>query len=99
MFIVPSGMDGQATWRTRARSKDAVAEMLLHPFVVVDGVHTAFSEVRSDGHRSEILRAVLLQPVDGGENHRTRGAAKQESVFGKTTAGTDGVCLLDKHHF
>src|SRR5262245_43818506 len=66
----------------RPVSKDAVTEMGLHPFVVVDRIDIAFSEVRRDGHRGEILRAVLLQPVDGGEDHRARGAAKQESIFG-----------------
>src|SRR6516162_178530 len=72
--------------------------MLQHPFVVVDRVDIVFSEVRRDSHRGETIRFVLLQPVDGGENHRARGASKQESMFGQTTAGTDGVSLLDKHH-
>src|ERR1700719_992821 len=83
----------------RAVSKYDVAEKKLHPFVVIDRVNIAFSEVRSDGHRGEIIRVVLLQPVDGGEDHRARGASKQESMFSQTTACTDGVGLLDEHDF
>src|SRR5208282_5231600 len=47
----------------------------------------------------EVVRLVLLQPVDGGEDHRSRGASKQESMFSQTAAGTDGVGLLDEHDF
>src|SRR5437867_5564672 len=83
----------------RPVSKYAVAEMILHPFVVVDRVDIAFSEVRRDGHRGEIIRVVLLQPADGAEDHRACGASKQESMFAHSTACTDGVGLLDEDEF
>src|SRR5688500_16093359 len=79
-------------------SKHVLAEMLLHPFVVVDCVNIALSEVRSDGDRGELFRVVLLQPVEGGEDHRARGASKQEPMFRETTAGANRVGLLDVDH-
>src|SRR5215470_39463 len=89
--------------RSRASSElvgveHLLAVQILQPVGLVHGVEVALTEIRSDGHRREVLSIVLCHPAHGAADNRSGGAAEEESTLGQPMASANGVRFLDADH-